>query len=62
MNEMAVIDRSAEKVLPQGAREPVLSVSKGSKIYGGVHAIEGVDFDLLWGLFCQAVFERGTLS
>ena len=44
MNEMAVIDRSAEKVLPQGAREPVLSVSKGSKIYGGVHAIEGVRF------------------
>jgi len=60
MNEMAVIDRSAEKVLPQGAREPVLSVSKGSKIYGGVHAIEGVDFDLYPGEVHALVGENGA--
>jgi ABC-type sugar transport system ATPase subunit len=57
---MAVIDRSAEKVLPQGAREPVLSVSKGSKIYGGVHAIEGVDFDLYPGEVHALVGENGA--
>ena len=33
------------KLERRNVREPVLSVSKGSKIYGGVHAIEGVDFD-----------------
>jgi len=60
MNEMAVIDRSAEKVLPQGAREPVLRVSKGSKIYGGVHAIEGVDFDLYPGEVHALVGENGA--
>ena len=30
----------------QGAREPGSSVSKGSKINRGAHAIEGVDRDL----------------
>ena len=60
MNEMTVIDRSAEKALPQGAREPVLSVSKGSKIYGGVHAIEGVDFDLYPGEVHALVGENGA--
>jgi ABC-type glutathione transport system ATPase component len=60
MNEMAVIDRSAEKVLPQGARKSVLSVSKGSKIYGGVHAIEGVDFDLYPGEVHALVGENGA--
>ena len=30
-------------------REPVLRITTGSKIYGGVHAIEGVDFDLYAG-------------
>ena len=31
------------------SREPVLRITNGSKIYGGVHAIEGVDFDLYAG-------------
>ena len=60
MNEMAAIDRSAEKVTPQGAREPVLSISSGSKIYGGVHAIEGVDFDLYPGDVHALVGENGA--
>jgi len=60
MNEMAAIDRSAEKVTPQGAREPVLSISSGSKIYGGVHAIEGVDFDLYPGEVHALVGENGA--
>ncbi len=60
MNEMAVIDRSTEKVSPQGAREPVLSINNGSKIYGGVHAIEGVDFDLYPGEVHALVGENGA--
>ena len=60
MNEMAVVDRSAEKLSPQSAREPVLSISKGSKIYGGVHAIEGVDFDLYPGEVHALVGENGA--
>ncbi len=60
MNEMAIIDRSADKASPQGLVEPILSVSKGSKIYGGVHAIEGVDFDLFPGEVHALVGENGA--
>ena len=42
------------------ARQPVLSVSGGSKIYGGVHAIEGVDFDLYSGEVHALVGENGA--
>ena len=40
--------------------EPVLRVVKGSKIYGGVHAIEAVDFDLRAGEVHALVGENGA--
>jgi len=61
MDELAPLPETTGETAAKG-REAVLQVVGGSKIYGGVHAIEGVDFDLVWGLFCQAVSERGTLS
>src|SRR6185312_11881778 len=42
------------------ARRPVLQVVNGSKIYGGVHAIEGVDFDLFPGEIHALVGENGA--
>src|SRR5580698_1450004 len=41
-------------------REPVLRVVRGSKIYGGVHAIEAVDFDLYPGEVHAVVGENGA--
>lgn len=41
-------------------REPVLRIVNGSKIYGGVHAIEGVDFDLYAGEVHALVGENGA--
>ncbi|MGY4427267.1 ABC-type sugar transport system ATPase subunit [Bradyrhizobium sp. JR6.1] len=41
-------------------REPVLRISNGSKIYGGVHAIEGVNFDLYPGEVHALVGENGA--
>jgi ABC-type sugar transport system ATPase subunit len=60
MNEMPALDRSAEKGPAQSVREPVLNVSNGSKVYGGVHAIEGVDFDLYPGEVHALVGENGA--
>jgi ABC-type sugar transport system ATPase subunit len=60
MNEMPVFNRSSENASPQGLPDPVLSVDKGSKIYGGVHAIEGVDFDLYAGEVHALVGENGA--
>jgi ABC-type sugar transport system ATPase subunit len=60
MNEMTVLNRAAEVAQPEGSRQPVLSVSNGSKIYGGVHAIEGVDFDLYAGEVHALVGENGA--
>jgi ABC-type sugar transport system ATPase subunit len=60
MNKITVLDRPSEIVQPDKLREPVLSVSKGSKIYGGVHAIEGVDFDLYAGEVHALVGENGA--
>jgi len=42
------------------AREPVLRIVNGSKIYGGVHAIEAVDFDLYPGEVHALVGENGA--
>jgi ABC-type sugar transport system ATPase subunit len=42
------------------SREPVLRITGGSKIYGGVHAIEGVDFDLYPGEVHALVGENGA--
>ncbi len=50
----------AEAASGTAAREPVLRVVKGSKIYGGVHAIEGVDFDLYPGEVHALVGENGA--
>ncbi|NEW93980.1 sugar ABC transporter ATP-binding protein [Rhodopseudomonas sp. BR0M22] len=45
---------------PSASREPVLRIRSGSKIYGGVHAIEGVDFDLHPGEVHALVGENGA--
>jgi ABC-type sugar transport system ATPase subunit len=45
---------------PQPDREPVLRIIDGSKIYGGVHAIENVDFDLFPGEVHALVGENGA--
>jgi len=45
---------------PSATREPVLRISNGSKIYGGVHAIEGVNFDLYPGEVHALVGENGA--
>jgi ABC-type sugar transport system ATPase subunit len=42
------------------AAEPVLRVSHGSKIYGGVHAIEDIDFTLYPGEVHALVGENGA--
>ena len=41
-------------------KEPVLRVVNGSKIYGGVHAIENIDFDLYAGEVHALVGENGA--
>jgi ABC-type sugar transport system ATPase subunit len=41
-------------------REPVLRIVNGSKVYGGVHAIEGVNFDLYPGEVHALVGENGA--
>jgi ABC-type sugar transport system ATPase subunit len=41
-------------------RKPVLQVTGGSKIYGGVHAIEGINFDLFAGEVHALVGENGA--
>jgi len=57
MNDAAnlVADAASAK-----AREPVLRIASGSKIYGGVHAIEGVNFDLYPGEVHALVGENGA--
>ena len=50
----------AATATPSAAREPVLRISNGSKIYGGVHAIEGVNFDLYPGEVHALVGENGA--
>jgi ABC-type sugar transport system ATPase subunit len=42
------------------SRQPVLRVVDGSKIYGGVHAIEQIDFDLYPGEVHALVGENGA--
>jgi ABC-type sugar transport system ATPase subunit len=41
-------------------RQPVLRILNGSKIYGGVHAIEGINFDLYAGEVHALVGENGA--
>jgi ABC-type sugar transport system ATPase subunit len=60
MNQMPVLNRPTEMTQPETVREPVLSVRRGCKIYGGVHAIEDVDFDLYAGEVHALVGENGA--
>ena len=60
MTGPSVLEQLLENQRPASAAAPVLSVSKGSKIYGGVHAIEGVDFDLYPGEVHALVGENGA--
>jgi ABC-type sugar transport system ATPase subunit len=50
----------ARTAAPSATREPVLQISNGSKIYGGVHAIEGVNFDLFPSEVHALVGENGA--
>jgi ABC-type sugar transport system ATPase subunit len=45
---------------PSAAAQPVLQVVGGNKIYGGVHAIEAIDFDLHGGEVHALVGENGA--
>ena len=56
MSDRAVPTTSANET----TREPVLRIIGGSKIYGGVHAIEGVNFDLYPGEVHALVGENGA--
>ena len=58
MSVHATIQRAESP--PRGDRKPLLQVIKGSKIYGGVHAIEDVDFDLYPGEVHALVGENGA--
>jgi ABC-type sugar transport system ATPase subunit len=59
MNDTASVDRDQSGAATAG-REPVLRVVNGSKVYGGVHAIEGVNFDLYAGEVHALVGENGA--
>ena len=59
MNDTATLDRDQSAAATAG-REPVLRVVNGSKVYGGVHAIEGVNFDLYAGEVHALVGENGA--
>ena len=59
MNEAAVLESAATSA-PDLPRSPVLSIVGGSKIYGGVHAIENVDFNLYSGEVHAIVGENGA--
>ena len=48
MNEVISAPEAVAKLVSV-SKEPVLRVVNGSKIYGGVHAIENIDFDLYAG-------------
>jgi ABC-type sugar transport system ATPase subunit len=58
MNDSGTSANTAGKTA--SGREPVLKVVNGSKIYGGVHAIEGVSFDLYRGEVHALVGENGA--
>src|SRR5215472_18763122 len=59
MNDAATLAGPAHDATTKG-REAVLKVVNGSKVYGGVHAIEGVSFDLYAGEVHALVGENGA--
>ena len=60
MNEVIIDAPEAVAKLASVGKEPVLRVVNGSKIYGGVHAIESIDFDLYAGEVHALVGENGA--
>ncbi len=61
MNDAAIPNAERARVAAETVgREPVLRIVKGSKVYGGVHAIEDVDFDLYPGEVHALVGENGA--
>src|ERR1700740_336938 len=58
MSEAAAV--LANNPAPEKSAEPVLRIVNGSKIYGGVHAIENVNFDLYAGEVHALVGENGA--
>jgi ABC-type sugar transport system ATPase subunit len=59
MNDSALMSQPETDAAPK-AREPVLKVVNGAKVYGGVNAIEGVSFDLYPGEVHALVGENGA--
>ena len=59
MSDVATLPTPTIDTAPKG-REPVLKVVNGAKVYGGVHAIEGVSFDLYPGEVHALVGENGA--
>jgi ABC-type sugar transport system ATPase subunit len=59
MNEVISAPEAVARLVSMG-KEPVLRVVNGSKIYGGVHAIENIDFDLYPGEVHGLVGENGA--
>jgi ABC-type sugar transport system ATPase subunit len=59
MSVVAALDRESSRASAAAAK-PVLRVVNGSKIYGGVHAIEGVNFELYPGEVHSLVGENGA--
>ena len=59
MNEVISAPEAVAKLVSV-SKEPVLRVVNGSKIYGGVHAIENIDFDLYAGEVHALVGENGA--
>ena len=59
MNEVISAPEAVARLASIG-KEPVLRVVNGSKIYGGVHAIENIDFDLYPGEVHALVGENGA--
>src|SRR5262249_43449415 len=59
MNDVNVLPRDSVAIAP-GSGDPVLRVVDGSKIYGGVHAIEGVNFELCPSEVHALVGENGA--
>jgi ABC-type sugar transport system ATPase subunit len=49
-----------EAMMNVSERSPILRIVAGSKIYGGIHAIEKVDFDLLPGEIHAVLGENGA--
>ncbi|GGC48143.1 sugar ABC transporter ATP-binding protein [Chelatococcus reniformis] len=63
MNEMIIAAGAAQPAAAAAkgtGKVPVLSVTRASKIYGGVHAIEDVDFDVHAGEVHALVGENGA--